>query len=195
MGIYTGKYGELRIYDGTGTPNYMVVPFIPADLSAPMGRQRPEEILKLDRGNLTSDAAYVQGPDDPILEPLDISFSVRLDTLKNAVELYNFLTCGTLSDTTVLSSTKGSTQLTAGDGSSVYTPAFADSQKKTVNIEAKWTVGASSFARQWNEVYFMPSNIEIAEAADEVVVNATGQIYGDIAPINDFTSGVDKTPS
>lgn len=189
MAVYTFKDGELRLYDGTTpTPYYYVVDFAEAVSGWPISRARPEENLILDREQFTSLGHYVQGPDAPILEPIDLQLTAKLDSVENRQKLLQALTVGTVG-ANAWTSTKGSTQLTAGDGSLVTTPAFADSQKKTVNIEVLWTVNATSIGYRWAEVWFDPAQIQVSESMDGVSLQATGRCYGAISEITSFTAG------
>jgi hypothetical protein len=129
-GVFTNRSGKIRILDGTATPKFLEIDFDAADFSGPIGRARTEEILKLDRGRVTADAHYIEGPDDKIMEPLTISFGALLtdlvvtDYLLDWMEILNGATA-TINGHTI-TSTKEDTQ---NDGAN-NNPPFADSGKK-----------------------------------------------------------------
>ena len=192
MPHYTGKNGELRLYDSAATPFYYVVDFVQMDLTGPLGRGRPDENLNLDRGNLTTAAFYHQGPDDPILEPLDLSFSALIDEAVNRQDLLDALQCGTVGGDS-WTTTKGDSSLTSGSGASVATPSFADSLKKCVDCEVIWTGTTVDIGYRWQEIYFPPESITLTESADVLVLAASGQCYGAIAEITAFTAGTESS--
>ena len=75
---FTNKKGKIRLYDGAGTPYYLEIDFDAGDFSGPMGAPKLEEILVLNRGNTDSDMHYINGPDDPLMEPVQISFTAQV---------------------------------------------------------------------------------------------------------------------
>lgn len=125
---FTGKDGELRIYDRFGS--YLKVHFANMDFSGPMGRPKLEEILVLDRGIVNDYGHYINGTDQVIFDPLPLTFSCMLES-KTAVDtesgifrdiIYQALICRDAlnlnSDNTWVNgwggSTKGSTQNLSG---------------------------------------------------------------------------------
>jgi hypothetical protein len=192
---YIGKKGTFRLYDGTGTPFYLEFVYDQMDFNGVMGRARPEEILVLDRGTLNSNVHYVQGTDEPILEPVDISISCRLDDttmrqrLRDALNIDSAATWDVDGDTWV--TTKGTTTLLSSTGSSVTTPTFADTAigKRCVNVEILWDEGSSDIGVKYAEVYFPAAEQKIAEAADSLTVSLSGKVYGAITEITSFTAG------
>ncbi len=193
--IYTAKDGELRLYDGTSpTPYYLSIPFAGADFSGPEGRPRPEENLVLNRGVFDDNAHYYQGGDEGVLAPLALSFSALIDDTLNRQKLRDAL-CNLdgASPWTVggnsWATTKGTTQLKAGDGTLHTTPAFADSSKVCVNVEILWNSGANDIGRSYAEVYFPPDQVTVTEGAEGVRLDIHGLIYGEITEITAFTAG------
>lgn len=191
---YTGIDGELRLYDGTGTPYYIAVIFEGMDLSAPLGRPRTEETMIFDRGRGDTNAHYISGPDDPIVEPMELSFSVRMQAdatlhakLIDALAVDQPASWTVDGDTWV--TTKGDFSLVNGDGSTFTDPAFDDSRKYCVNVEALWTAGGVAEGYKWGAVYFPADQQTVAEAEDSLIINCTGQIYGLVTSIQAFTSG------
>ena len=167
---------------------YFDLTFDEGNLSAPEGRLRTEETGIVHRGRgVTATVHYIHGPDGPIFEPQEISFSVRLDSVINKTALELALACGNPDynsawDATGVS-TKGDTTVVGGTGVAVTTPAFVDASKKTVCVQILWTRDDVAIGRSYNEVYFPPDQLTIAEAEDGIIVSATGQIYGLIESI------------
>ncbi len=194
---FTNKNGELRIYDGGGTTTaYLRILFTNADLNAPLQRGKPEEQINLDRGNFDSNASYSEGPDNPIVDPLPITFSGKIDDTSYTHDLVNWLSgvthwaCTNTSDFpsgVTLTSTKGTTSLIVG-GSAVSTPAFADSSKQAYNIEVLFD-GSTDIGWRWSEVYFPPNEQTIVESEDAITLNVNGQWYGAGTTITAFSSG------
>jgi hypothetical protein len=174
MGLYTGKGGELRIYDASGLK--ATVKFEQMDYSGPMGRARPEEIEKMSRLSLDTDAAHVQGDDLPILEPLEVGFSFLLSTDAATQDLIGIIT-GTAAG---IQSTKGSSSLPSGSGQSFSIPAFRDPTKKTLDWYCKWDSG---LARAWKEVWTPLEAVELSESDDGIILSTSGLCFGDITTI------------
>lgn len=196
MATFTALDGVLRIYDSTATPWYLAVKFDAGDLSFPLGPARPEESVILHRGRHSADTHYVLGPDGPVLEPFDVSFSFRIqnvlanhDALRDALcnpDNNSPWTVG--SDTWV--TTKGDGSLINGAGAASADPAFVDPQKKCVNLEILWTRDAVAIGYKLTAVYIGADQISIAEAEDGVTASVTGKVYGGPATqITAFTAG------
>ena len=163
------------------------------DHSAPEGRQRREEIPILDRANLNTGFHYVQGSDEPEVEPVEVTFSLRLNDDINAStehELFEALRVNNPQVTTwtgVGVSTKGDTSL---DGTN-QTPQFSDggtALKKTLALQIVWTSQTTGLqiGREYNEIWFDLSTVEFSEAEDGVNVSLTGLVFGTIREIADF---------
>jgi hypothetical protein len=201
MAKYTMKDGALRLYDSTATPFYLVLKFIQGDFTAPAGRARPEERLVLDRGILNTDGHYVDGPDDPILEPVQITFSLLLDESANKTKLRQAINADS-ADTTSGWTVGGDTWLTtkidgtliSGSGASVAPPAFADDRKGTVDIEVLWNDpdGVGAVGMQYKGCYFSPEQQSLAEGEDGIPISLTAMCYGPIAEISAFTAGTES---
>ena len=194
--IFMGRDGELRLYDGTGTPFYVALPFVNMNLNAPVGRTRPTETLTQTVGT------YEYRPESPaaMLAPLDLSFALRLehdtsdknrqafgvDYAAAAAAVTTWLVDG---DTWV--STYGSSTIYDHDGVALVRPtAFSDTRKVCTNVEGIWTSPSGNIEGwQWSEVYFDPAGLRINESPDGVTLSATGLIYGAISPISGFTAG------
>lgn len=182
--FYTLMDGELRLYDGTATPFCYQVKFIMADPQIPAGRQRPEQRLIIDRNRASSAMRYSKGPDDVIFNPIEISFTARLDEKVNRNSLWQALTAGTVGIHNWIT-TKGSSQL-----ESVTLPGFdRDTNLKTVNVEVLYTGATVNWGRKLKEVFFDPARITFGAAdQDGITFSATGQVYGPITSMSSFTT-------
>lgn len=164
---------------------YLTVPFALMDFSGPLGRPRQEEILVLDRDTMSADGHYIKGPDDKLMEPLEISFSCYIDSsygdrVIEALECDN-PNAGTWTGTGV--STKSDTR---NDGVNAN-PAFADSDKKSVNVQIKWGLATGyAFGMAYYECFFERKDVSVAEGADGTVLKAKGMCYGRIETITGF---------
>ena len=191
---YIGKDGTIRWYDSTATrPWYFEAVYEQMDFSGPLGRPRAEDIAVLDRGLHTTNTHYVEAVDDAIMEPVDISFSCRLDDTNLRVKLRDVLKIDTgawtVGGNTWLT-TKGDTSLVPGDGTAaVVTPAFADAEKFCTNLEVLWDVATNDIGIKYGEVYWPPDQQTLNEAEDSLMVNLTGRCYGTITEITEFSTG------
>lgn len=182
---YTFHDGELRLYDGTsGTPFMFKVKFMNADPQIPVGRPRPDQILFLDRGRVSTDMIYHRGPDNVIFEPVQTTFSAWLTESINRTALEQALRCGTINADNWVT-TKGSTQI---EGATLQ--AFAgDTSMKTVNVELIYYGQTDNVGKKMTEVAFPPQNIQFGAATpDGILITCQGLIYGDITDITGFTS-------
>ena len=186
MSKYTAKEAKIRLYDGTGTPFYLEL-VLDSDMSGPLGAPKTEENLVLNRGNMDSNAHYVEGPDDPMMEPVDVTFTVLAQDTAFFGYLLDWLEGNTVNSNTIVT-TKEDTQR---DGSN-NNPAFADSGKKCCNVEYKLD-GDVDIVWHYNEVWFDLSQITFSEAEDGVSVSMTGKCYGTIVRDSAFTAGNDVT--
>lgn len=207
MSTYYGKNGEMRFYDGTGLPtpgtqNYIVLRFSEMNLTVPEGANRPEEIVRMNRGQLDTVTHYIQGLDDPVVEAVPMTTSFRLESGANKELVHEFLglrfasgqdvTWNAGSGNTALVTTKGtSVGRPAGlTGTLVVLPQFTDPKKKCVNVECLWDdLNSSKVGRKLEETYFRPGEQSLNEAPDGVLVNLNGQVYGTISSITAFTAG------
>jgi hypothetical protein len=195
MALFTMMHGVLRIYDSTATAFYINIPYTDGNVSAPDGRPRVEETSVLDRGRGSVGVHNIAGIDDPVIGPLDLSFSLRMQNvvatmakIRNALSNPDNASPWLVgSDTWV--TTKGDFTLTGGNGATFTDPAFEDATKVCVNVEILWTRGGASYGRKYGAVYFPPDQVSLAESADGVVLSVTGKIYGTITTITSFTAG------
>ena len=97
MKTFTAKDGELRLYAGAGSGGvtgkpYIKILFVNADFTGPIGRNRPDENLVLDRLKFDGNTHFVQGSDAAIAEPLPMSFSFRAFDQNQGTELMTWIT-------------------------------------------------------------------------------------------------------
>ena len=185
---FTNRDGEIRLYDGTGTPFYLKIVFSGGDLSAPLGPPRPEEELILDRQRMDVNACYVQGSDSALLTPLEISFSVNVTSHATFGYLLDWLEGGAVNGNAIVT-TKGTTQR---DGATAN-PAFADSAKKCSDLEYRLDGPGTDLVWKYAEVYFPLEAATMTETDDGVKVELKGQVYGTVTRSAAFTSGQDVT--
>ena len=166
---------------------FYTIKFSDGNLSAPEGRARIDEKAVLDRGRGSVGVSYVGGVDDPILNPLTLSFSLRIDSAFNKDDIVQVLQCGNPNYTTdwnvTGTSTKTDCSYTDGSGTTAAFPAFEDSNKKTVAAQIIWSRGGVQYGREYCGVYFPPDQQTVAESADGVVMSCSGLIYETIRSI------------
>lgn len=197
----------MRFYDGTGLPTpgtqkYITLRFSEMNLTVPEGANRPEEMLRLNRGQLDANAHYIQGLDDPITEPVQMTTSFRLESGTNKELVHEFLglrfasgqdvTWNAGSGNVALITTKGTSvgRPSGLTGALVVLPQFTDLKKKCVNCEGLWDdLTGSKIGRQLSEVYFRPGEQSLNESPDAVMVNLNGLVYGSINSITAFSAG------
>ncbi len=202
---FFGRRSQMRIYDGTsgGTPPgpfYLALAFEQMNFRGPFGRPRPNQILKMNRGLIDTDAHFIIADDSPIAEPVPISFTVSLiDTLAdNLIDaLSNPLreTPWTVGNQT-WTNTNGSTNLINGDGTTVAVPDTADTTVDRVNLEIRYiatTGGANDLVLRFNEIWFPPNQLEIGMAIDDAPLTITGLMFGNVVKATAFTTGTDTT--
>ena len=198
---YFGKRGELRLYsgasDGSGGFYYFTVAFEQGDLAFPGGRPRPDEIPVLDRGLYTSFAHMLQGPDTPIIQPVQVTFTAQIESLVNRDDLYDALCNPTRKSPWTVngitwSNVNATTKLQNGFGSYVSTVAPYDPLHDRVNMATLWRsdeTGTSDTGFNLKEIYFRPDNIRITEALDSLKFAVTGWQYGPISQVSVFDPG------
>ena len=203
--VFHARNTEIRIYDGTsgGTPPgpyYYDLKFEQLDFNAPLGRERPPQIPKLNRGVLDADGHYIQGSDIAILEPIPVTFSIELldtefDTMLAVLSNLFRESPWTVANQT-WTNTNASTQIRNGDGVLVTTPATAEPDEDRVNIEVrnikKHATAVNDLVLKWNEVWFPPrQDFRTAIEGNRLTLN--GLWKGDIVKATTFTTGTDTT--
>jgi len=191
MGKLTERQAKIRFYDSTATPWYLELDF-DGDYSGPIGTPRQEETLILNRGTMDALAHYIKGPDDKLMETVDVSLKVILRDHAQTINLLDWLAAmndalATQVNSHTLESTKGDTQR---DGANAN-PAFADSNKGTFDIEYLMETGAADLGFKLAEVYVPLAEQVLGESAEEIALPIKGKIYGTITRITAFTAGTD----
>lgn len=189
MGKMTNKDAKIRLYDGTATPYFLELDLDLGDFSGPLGTPRQDEELVLNRGRSDSEAHYVKGSDDKLLESLSISFSVFVRDDTQFLYIKQWLRAGQDGGTTTVNSNTLTTtkEDTQRDGSN-NNPAFADTNKLTFNAE--WLVsGDSDYGVKYAEVFFPLDQQNFSEGDDGITLQLNGLVYGTITDITSFTSG------
>jgi hypothetical protein len=198
---YFGKRGELRIQSGQGltasSNHYFSVVFENMNFTGPVGRNRPEEVPVLDRGKLDTNTHYVQGSDEQVMAPIQISFAADLDDSVNRQDLRDVLgnpnrkspwTVGGLS----FIKSNGQSQIYNGSGSLVSTPVPFDTLQDRIDVIVLWTgatAGSTDEGWAYREVWFNPSQVTVTESDTAVTIAATGFCYGAISGITGFSAG------
>lgn len=162
------------------------VPFAAMDFSGPLQRPLTEESLVLNRNKMGSLAHYIEDADNSIHDPLELSFTCFMDSAIQD-QVVQALTCGDPNITGWTGTGVSTKGFSKNDGLN-YNPAFADSGKKTVNVQILWDMGAGGypFGAAFYEVYFPPEQISISEGDEGIVLSATGGVYGVIERIFGF---------
>jgi len=190
---FNGNIDNIFLYRlGSGCTHYMEVLFCNMDFSGPTARPRTEERLIMNRGKYTTDAHYIEGPDEPRFAPVPISFSCKVAGTTDSLSLRDWLSGVTevpnaVGGTTEVYSYDGSTSI---DGKTLKD--FAGQGKNTYRTEIIWaanTTSGVSYGLRYEEVYFAPDQQTITEAEGEFDLTCNGLVYGDVTRIRDFTSG------
>jgi len=164
---------------------YHEVIFANMDFSGPLGRPMTEEELVLNRGEVDSHAHYKEGADNKIHEPVEVGWSCLItathrDRVKKALE------CGNPNAdrwTATGESTKGDTK---NDGTNAN-PAFADANKKTVNVQILFDAGSGfPIGLAYYECLFPLIEQGLAESPDAINLTCKGGCYGVIEIIYGF---------
>jgi len=189
MSITTLRDAKIRFYDGD-TPYYLEMDLDAGDFSGPIGQPRQEEILILDRGEMSGDAHYIKGPDDKLMEPMTISFSVYVRDDAQFGYILDWLDA--MNDgltTTVNSNTLVSTEADSQRDGSNNNPTFADSNKGTSDV--CYLIDTSGTDRGWRyyEVYFPLDQVSFTENEEGSQIAITGMVYGTVSRITEWPSG------
>lgn len=197
MGKFTNRDGKIRFYDATTlTPFYLELIFDNGDIDGPMGEPKAEEIVVLDKGKVTPHAHCITGPEDGILAPLDVTFSLLLTDQNYSDYFLDWLEAmqdGTGSPTVNLHpivTTKGTTKR-----GGVNTLSFGDLTKLACNIEYLLFQdgGVNNQGWRYAECFFHLDQCKVNVSEESVVINATAKCYGEVKRISAFTTGTDIT--
>jgi hypothetical protein len=192
MSKLTQRKAKIRLYDSTATPWYLEFDLDMGDLSGPLGIPRQEEILVLNRGVMDALGHYIQGADDKLMEPVQISFSVMIRDDQQTINILNWLAAGqdgaaTQVNSHTLATTKADTQRNGANAN----PAFADTNKICFNVEYLMETGGTDLGYKYAEVFFPLDQQTLSEAEDGITLALTGTCYGTIPRITAFTAGTD----
>ena len=193
---FSGRDGELRIYEGSSPPSYVKVKFSQMNFTGPLGKPRPVDPIMVTVGGYAHvpDAAYEQ----TLYEPLPISWSCHLDDGTNTWKLRDAMCNPDLHTPWTVggnawTSTKGQGSIILPDGNYVGTEPFFDVMKQAVDVEVLFTdlraAGGSAWGVRYSECYFPPQDSSYNESADAVEMQCRGLTYGNITVIGGFTSG------
>jgi hypothetical protein len=189
MAKLVNRDGKMRFYESTATPFYLEFDFDAGDFSGPLMVPLTDEMIILDRGKATADIHHIEGPENKIWEPSQITFSGMLQdsTLWGYIlQWVEWLNGGAATiNSNALVTTKGDT---ARDGV-VTCPAFADSNKRACNIEILWDGPTTDLGMRYSEVFIPGDQVSLSEGEDAITLAFTGLCYGLIARISAFTSG------
>lgn len=163
---------------------FFEVAFAAMDFSGPIGRKLQDEILVLDRNTMSARGHYIKGPDDPLYEPVPISFSCAIDDTYNKDDIMEALACGDPDSTYWTATGTSSKGDTKNDGTN-SNPSFVDTSKKCVNVQIIWT-GSTPIGMAFYECYFPPEEISLSESEEGITLSANGGCYGVIETIHGF---------
>jgi hypothetical protein len=184
------RKGKIRIYDSTATPWYLQMDLDVGDFSGPIGTPRQEETLILNRGVMDSKAHYVKGPDDKLMEPVNVTFSVMIRDDQQTINILNWLKgCQDGGATQVNAHTLLTTKADTQRDGATNNPAFADANKLCSNVEYLMETGGTDLGFKYAEVFFPLDQQSLAEAEDGITLSLNGTCYGTITRITAFTAG------
>jgi hypothetical protein len=164
---------------------YFEVAFAAMDFSGPLGRKLQDEILVLDRNKMSAKGHYIKSADDPLYEPIALSFSAMIDDTHNKSAIMEALVCGDPDSTYWTAAGTTSKGTTKNDGT-YANPGFADTNKKCVNVQILWSGATYGIGMAFYECYFPEDEITIAEAEDGITLSAAGGCYGVMEIISGF---------
>jgi hypothetical protein len=177
-------------------PYYLEIPFVVAgSFRAPLGRPRPDQVLKTNRGIVDSLAHYIITSDEGILTPQPVTFTIELLDTHAAAVLAALSNIFRVSPWTVgnrtWSNTNGTSQVLNGANVLVDAPETNDLAEDRINIEVMQeavTVGEDDLVIKWAEIYFGP-NQELNLVAEGNTVTINGLWKGGITTGTTFTTG------
>ena len=195
--------GSMRILDGTATPQFITLPYCQTDGRFPLNRPRPERIMRMDRGQLTTYTHIVRGDDGPIVAPIPVTFTAWLSeqlvddvmaALGNPYRASPWL----VGTATFVTATNGASLLMSGSGSTFAPPDVVDEgQERRLHVE--WLFqgqvpGTNDRMFRHEECYF-PPELQIISEGTPAVLSITYWIWGGLTTGTAYTSGTDRTPA
>ena len=177
MAILTGREGTLKIVCGPtstgGAPTTFTVAYADMNASVPDGHAWPDLTAVHNRGKYDATYSHLIAGPTKVLDPVDFTFSAKLDYTANKDVIEKALT-GT---------TKPYNATTDLDGV-LPTVAAADGgpiAPKTIVLD--WSDGTNHYTKTLKGVIFPKSDIKITEAEDGVTLDVTGHVYGSIETV------------
>lgn len=197
--IFSYRDGLLRVYDATGTPNYVVAKFLDTDLEMPRNPGRGDEELMLNQDKADSTIHYMKKSDKKIFEPVPFSFSGFLHDTSSHLLLIPAL-CGPEGGSgtwTVGSATTFVTVSSPGsrvnmEGTSVTCPLPRDVKKFLTNIEYLLDGDTTDFGRQMKACMVEEKDCQFSMASP-CKFKISGIMYGIASKITSFTAGSEVT--
>ena len=172
MAILTGRDGKLVIMSGpttNATSQATTAAFSDMNASVPDGHAWPDFTAIHDRGKYDATKSHLIAGPTKILDPVDFTFSAKLDYIVNKADLENALFSTTWPNTT---------------GVTFPTVATADGGPvASRKVELSWTDGTRTYKKILNDVIFPKSDVKITEAEDGVTLDVTGHVYGSIETV------------
>ena len=167
--ILTGREGTLKIISGptsTGGATTFTVAYADMNASVPDGHAWPDLTAVHNRGKYDVNYSHLIAGATKKLDPVDFTFSAKLDYGVNKDELEKALFSSTLPNSTGVTFPT----VSSSDGGPIVSR----------NVELSWTDGSSKYKKILKDVIFPKSDVKITEAEDGVTLDVTGHVYGDI---------------
>lgn len=196
--VFSHRDGILRIYDATGTPNYVVAKFIETDFSCPMNADRGEEELMLNQEKADTNIHWMKKSDKPIFMPVDFSFSGLIYDTHTALLLWPALcnpdnaSTWTVGAATTYVSVSAPGSRTNMEGTSVTCPLPVDVDKFFINIEYLLDGDSADMGRQLKACHIAAKDIDL-DFGIPGKFKVKGKCYGAMAKITSFTAGTETT--
>lgn len=201
--LYTQRRTSMRILDGTGTPQFLTIPFVQVGGSLTVNRPRPPQIPRLNRGVLDSYTHHTRGPEEELVSPVVMTFTAWLEeqlagvviaALSNPYYAAPWL----VSTATFVTAMGTGASIRNGTGASFAPPQFGDDPLHVrVHVEHRLdgiVTGTNASVFRYEECYFPPDLITVTWG-EECTLSATYWCYGKITRLTAFTSGTDRTPA
>lgn len=206
------KFREIRAYDGGSTgdsqnvaadSNYIVgVKF--GEMDVPLGRGTPEDILSLDQGQFNQNACIINGPDNPILEPIQVSFDFvfnsQLHDHLHALSNPGNVTPWNVGAVTWLPVTQiGQATNSLGNLIDLPLPTYILRRNYLIDVYVQWgatpgVTGSLPIVQMMRGFSANPSETFIGLDGDLVRVSGTASVYGQLGFLTTGFPGGVETP-
>ena len=184
---FTNKDAKIRLYDGTPVNRwYIELCLDSGDFSGPIGIPEHDEILVLDRGQVTPCSHYISSNDSPVMEPVTISFSAIINDSQRFLFFMDWIEGKVVNGQTTLTTKNQYERILSGADLS-----FFDPEKKCFDLEYHLVGTTHNICYIFHEIYFKLSEQTFSEAEDGITLSLTGNCYGTIERSIDFSSGLD----